>query len=581
MKEHIMLKKLLLMAMLVSLIGLEALADGNKVSNRDKKCTTKKNVLILYDNVGPYANTGKSYSMMLENLLGHFKVNVITKPTSSYVAGDMKKNIAVFYIGNTYGVLDYYPEGSSGYKAYQALYKDAATGSVPLVWMNYNFEYFEQAWNRNNWGAGSMTDNLGIRFDDILPIQYNRIKYKNTELYKGVVPFATPGSTMPGCLSEGNNRYACALELVRIAVIDANKTKVYATAYSSLDSTVQEMPYITKARNIWFIGDIPFTYISEEDRYLAFSDLLHDMVGISHKEKHLALMRLEDIDAKTNMSDLTAIAELAKSKDVFFSVATIAQYEDPFGVENNGVATSINLTDSEIGTYLKELYDQKRIAIIAHGYTHQAGNIKNPYDGLSGNDFEFMRVVENSDHSYSYLYPTWNDSGFYAWLRMHSAKKTFRYLGMKAFAWEAPHYMAGPNQYRAIQKLFPVQYARILYYPSEESADQTKKYKFFGQFYPYVIRKDIYGYTVIPENIHNVVVAPNEGYRQISAEDIVRFAKKLKVVRDGVASFYYHAFLGTSQLSKIIDGLRQEGYTFVKAPALAKKYRRHRRKRSK
>jgi uncharacterized protein YdaL len=577
-----MFKKLLIVVALISLLGAEAWADGKRSSNRD----TKQSVLVLYDNVGPYAITGKSYAMLLENLLGHFDVNIVAKPASSYVAGEMKRNIAAFYIGSTYGVLGYFAEGSKENAAYQAFYKDIATSNVPLVWMNYNLQYLEEAWNRNNWGSTSMAQKLGIKFQYTFPISYNRVKYKNTELYKGVVPFATPGSNLNACLSEGDNRYACALELTRIDIVDTNKTKVYATAYSSVDSTVKEAPYITKAGNFWFVGDIPFTYMSEEDRYLAFSDLLHDMTGILHKEEHLAIMRLEDVDARTELSDLTAIATLTKSKNVFFSVATIAQYEDPFGLENNGVATSQSLAGSKIGTYLKELYDQKRIAIVAHGYTHQAGNIQNPYNGLSGDDFEFMRVVENSDQSYSYLYPTWNDSGFYAWLRMYKAKRTLKSIGLKAFSWESPHYMAGPNHYRAIKELYPVQYARMLYYPSENSLDKTKKYNFIGQFFPYVIQKDIYGYTIIPENIHNIEDAPNAGYRQLTSADTVKFAQKLKVVRDGVASFYYHPYLGTSELGKIIDGLRQVGYTFTKAPALVKKdkkkkhgSKRHKRKR--
>lgn len=566
-----MFKKIYLAVVLTLFFGTYLPAKESK--------SPKPQVLVLFDNCGPYAVTGKGYSMLLQNLLGHFNVKIVSKPASEYRAGEMQKTIATFYIGSTYAALSYFPEGTNGYNGYQAFYKDIATSNIPVVWMNYNLQYLEEAWNKNNWGNTTMAQKLGIKFQYTFPVPYNRIKYKNTELYKGVVPFATPGANLSACLDEGDNRYACALELTRIDIVDSNKTKVYATAYSTIDTAVQETPYITKAGNLWFVGDIPFTYMSEEDRYLAFADLLHDMTGIQHKEKHLALMRLEDVDARTELSDLAAIAELTKKKKVFFSVATIAQYEDPFGIENNGVATSESLAESKVGKYLKELYDQKRIAIIAHGYTHQAGNIQNPYNGLSGDDFEFMRVVENEGSSYSYLYPMWNDSGFYALLRMYRAKSILKSIGLKAFAWEAPHYMAGPNQYRAIASLYPVQYARVLYYPSEFSADSSQKYKFIGQFFPYMIQKDIYGATIIPEDIHNIEDAPNAGYRKLTSKDTIRFAHKLRVVRDGIASFYYHPYLGTSELDKIIDGLRNEGYVFVKAPSLVKKMRKRKRKK--
>ena len=29
--------------------------------------------------------------------------------------------------------------------------------------------------------------------------------------------------------------------------------------------------------------------------------------------------------------------------------------------------------------------------LLEHGYTHQFGNVANPYDGVSANDFEFYR----------------------------------------------------------------------------------------------------------------------------------------------------------------------------------------------
>jgi uncharacterized protein YdaL len=569
-----MLRNILFAVMAVLLISTQAVAGKSHVSQDKKSSKKKAKVIVLYDFAGPYAITGKSNAILLENLLGHFDVKIVSKPASEYVAGEMKSAIATFYIGSTYSALSYYNAGTKGNNAYQAFYKDIATTNKPVVWMNYNLQFLEEAWNKNNWGNTNMAQKLGIKFQYTFPIKFNRIKYKNTELYKGVVPFATPGAAVSTCLNEGNNRYACALELTRIDIVDANKTKVFATAYSTIDSSVPETPYITKAGNLWFVGDMPFSYMSEEDRYLAFSDLLHDMTGIAHEEKHVALMRLEDVDARTSLSDLNAIAELTRQKKVFFSVATIAQYEDPLGIENNGVATRESLAGSRIGARLKELYDQKRIGVIAHGYTHQAGNFQNPYNGLSGDDFEFMRVVQNADDSYSYLSPTWNDSGFYAYLRLRAAKNTLRSIGIKPYAWEAPHYMAGPNQYRAIKELFPIQYARLLYYPSENSADKTKKYNFIGQFFPFVIRKDIYGYTVIPENIHNIEDAPNAGYRGLTSVDTVRFAKKLRVVRDGVASFYYHPYLGTSELSKMIDGIRGEGYNFVNAPELAKQYRK-------
>ena len=83
-----------------------------------------------------------------------------------------------------------------------------------------------------------------------------------------------------------------------------------------------------------------------------------------------------------------------------------------------------------------------------------------------------------------------------------------------------------------------------------------------------MIQKDLYGYKIIPENIHNIEDAPNAGYRPLFPADTIRFAKKLKVVRDGVASFFYHPYLQAGYLQQIVEGLEAEGYQFVGAPTL-------------
>ena len=288
------------------------------------------------------------------------------------------------------------------------------------------------------------------------------------------------------------------------------------------------------------------------------------MLGIDHNESHKAIMRLEDVNAETNPSDLAAIAEYMQSQNIPFNVATIPQYENPLGEYGYPTGTSIKLSESDIGTLLQAYYSERLIDIVQHGFSHQYDSIENPYNGVTADDFEFMIVTDiNNDGIYTYVGPSEEDNGTWAEHRILKGKTILDEVGIQAFAWEAPHYMAGPNHYRAIQEIYPIQYSRLIYYP-----DETDKSIFIGQFFPYVIRKDTYGYYVIPENIHNIEDAPNEGYRTITSEDIIHFSQKLKVVRDAVASFYYHPYLGTDELSKIIPGLQDAGYTFVRATSL-------------
>jgi len=524
-----------------------------------------QNVLILYDNVGDYKDQGKTNALLLENLLGHFDLNITSKPAEQYILNEIvDENITtVFYLGTTWNVLGESSLSSEESQNYINFYHDIATHDKTVVWINYNLDLLESEWDQN-WGNGSfeLTTGFTYLFEDINS-KYNRVDYKNTELYKGVIPFATPDADTSSCEDEGNNIYACNTALNLIEISDGTLATSVSTAYSTLDNTTLEEPYIAHGGNFWFVGDIPFSYMSEEDRYLAFADLLHDMLGIEHNESHKAIMRLEDVNAETDPSNLTEIADYMRSIDINFSVATIPQYENPLN-DPDYPAGPIKLSESGIGTLLHEYYNERLIDIVQHGFTHQYDSIENPYNGVTADDFEFMIVTDvNKDGNYTYVGPSEDDNGIWAKNRILEGKAILNEVGIQAFAWEAPHYMAGPNHYRSIQEVYQIQYSRLIYYP-----DETDKSKFIGQFFPYVIRKDSYGYYIIPENIHNIVDEPNEGYRTITSDDIIRFAQKLTVVRDGVASFYYHPHLGTGELSNIIPGLQDAGYTFVRATSL-------------
>ena len=51
-----------------------------------------------------------------------------------------------------------------------------------------------------------------------------------------------------------------------------------------------------RARNLTWLADNPFTFVNEEDRYLAFADLLFDVLAPRTPERHRALVRIEDVD---------------------------------------------------------------------------------------------------------------------------------------------------------------------------------------------------------------------------------------------------------------------------------------------
>ncbi|MEV0135839.1 DUF2334 domain-containing protein [Dactylosporangium sp. NPDC050688] len=88
-----------------------------------------------------------------------------------------------------------------------------------------------------------------------------------------------------------------------------------------------------------------------------------------------------------------------------------------------------------------------------------------------------------------------------------------------------------------------------------------------SQFFPYAV-DDAYGTPVIPETLGNVATQRFNQHGVRLAPDLVASARRQLVVRDNVASFFYHPFLGLQHLPELVDGIQQLGYTFVAAPSL-------------
>ena len=522
-------------------------------------------VLILHDSTGKVGFQGREFAIMLQNLLGHFDTHVDILPVKSYIPGTIDQRDVTFYIGSTYDELSKLATAQE--KAnYEAFIADAAKTSKTVAWMNYNLNKMVEKWEPK-WGASTFDEKMGYPRTEVKAREYNfnRVKYKGVELGKGVIPWANPGANLAGCIPdpESEHAYACARELNSISISDKNKAQVKATAYSTFDKGPGEEPYITRSGNFWFFGDMPLSHISETDRYLALADLLHDILGSGVPEQQnptRAMIRLEDVSAGIDTDSLESVMSYLDSKEVPFSVAAIPVYKDPNCVKSGNQPASKRLAGSSVANTIRPFYDKGRASIVAHGYTHQIGHLENPYNGLTGDDFEFYRVILNSDNSLTYNADGIPKASKENWAkdRMSKTQQELDEAGFKAFAWEAPHYFAAKEDYRGIRNVYSTHYGRMIY-----TNDKGPEDRFVGQFFPYVIHSDFYGYRQIPENMGNIEPKPFLGYRPLLPKDLIRHAEKLKVVRDGVASFFYHPFLETDYLNEVIQGFKELGYTFI------------------
>jgi uncharacterized protein YdaL len=197
--------------------------------------------------------------------------------------------------------------------------------------------------------------------------------------------------------------------------------------------------------------------------------------------------------------------------------------------------------------------------------------MRNPWTGVSGDDFEFWDIVNNRRVP--------EDSYAWALNRIDQAiaelSKQKKYA---PFAWVMPHYQASPYAYQAAQKRFKTSWGRLVYYTSDAPdlrAGNPDRDFAVGQFFPYLIRTDHYGNEVLPENLGNIEydlgpIDPSSNYNY-TADDILLNAANAKVVRNGFASFFFHPFWlepelgmpGFADFKKVIEGITALGFTWV------------------
>ena len=245
--------------------------------------TTAPKVLVLYDNPPgtEWEKLTYAYAIMLRNLLGHFDANVDMVPVQNYVAGAVNNYTATFYLGGYYG--NQLPA---------TFLADAATTTKTLVWFKYNL--WELAWDPTY----NFTATTGITFNGIQgmnavpsssapnPGFYDRVQYKDLDFVKYY-------------------QYDAARNVINAdpevgaTTVDGVKATSLVPIVNTTSNTT--LPYVVRSGNFWYVADLPFSFIGPRDRYLVFTDLLHDMLGIQHAESHKALIRLEDVGAMVSV----------------------------------------------------------------------------------------------------------------------------------------------------------------------------------------------------------------------------------------------------------------------------------------
>jgi uncharacterized protein YdaL len=482
-------------------------------------------VLILYDATTPYEWLGELHGKMLINLMSHFNLQAELKPAAAYVAGEVEGYRALFYLGTVYGAALPAP-----------FLDDILTTAKPICWMGMNL--WQLAWTEYWAPDAEFEAKFGMRFTGLDAADYTLVNYKGVNLARH------PDLQALGVMN----------------ILDATKAQHYAMAMTA--DTTQVTPFISRGANLWYVGESPFSYVEHSDRYLAFADLLHDILGINHVEEHRSLVRLEDISPYTPTDRLKAMGAYLYQQKVPFAMVVVPEYRDPFGYYNDGVPLTISMNSLAARPFVTALrYNIARGGkIIQHGYTHQYKTIANPYYGVTAEDFEFFRIDLDAAGRGIPVGPVPEDSATWALDRVRTGLSQFTAVGLTPIAWETPHYMASEVDYAVFAQCYTLATDRGVYFVT--GADGTVY--FANQMAPYLIPRDIYGQKRLPDTLGYIDLygtGSPTGALSLPADVIAR-ARAMQVVRDGWANFYFHWDLDLNYLKQTVTGLKQLGVKF-------------------
>ena len=313
-------------------------------------------------------------------------------------------------------------------------------------------------------------------------------------------------------------------------VTDAARCTVLATAHSRKSGST---PYVLRSGNFWYVADTPFALADERDRYLLFADMLHDILGEDHAESHRAIVRIEDVHPLEDPDRLRDIADLLAEEEVPFLIALVPYYINP----ERGIRVS--LTDKPDFVDAIHYMVEKGGAVVMHGATHQ-------YRGVTAADYEFWDINAGT--------PLEHETVQYVRGKVISSLEECLRNGIYPIIWETPHYTGSMTTYDAVSTIFSSAM-------EQRSAINSAAY---GQIFPYIIRQDIHGQKIYPENLGYVQFDPADpevSRRQVGF--MLGHAAVNLAVRDGFASFFFHSFVPHENLRRLVRGIRELGYRFM------------------
>lgn len=484
-----------------------------------------RRTLVLFQHAGPDRELSHEYAIQAANLASRGG-SWVMRPVEQYLRGEVLDFHAVIYVGV-----------DSQQRLPESFLADVAVGEVPVLWMGENVDQLfatqPAAAEAYGWWPGGPDEGDAIT-----------VEYGGRTLVRNV------GSDAP---------------MNRVDVADPGAAVVLGTARHANGNG---FPWAVASRNLTYIGEVPFSYVDTKDRYLAAADLILRLVAPEAPDRKRALIRIEDVGPNTDPDEVRQIADLLSARGVPFSLAVYPYYRDPKGTAHQGEPASFRLVDVPALVDALKYARARGGSIVMHGYSHQLEALDNPYDGTSGGDYEFYAAHVDPQNYVQLDGPVPGDSRTWATDRLAVGRAEFVRVGLPdPDIFEFPHYTASAVDYQAVHDMFGVRYDQGTYFAGQcpagvcSTTDDPGSHGLFQQYFPYPVR-DVYGSVVIPENLKNISMAYNNNPPR-STQDIIDNARAMTVVRDAVASSFFHPYLPLPDLERVVSGIQELGFTFV------------------
>ena len=385
-----------------------------------QKCSVGSNAaphrraLVLFDNKGGYAAYAAQTADLAANFVSHFARPVL-QPVSRYHRGEMAHYAAVVYAGTTFG--EPLPRG---------FLSDVRAGTRPVLWLGGNISDLTNVAfaHARGWRAGADR-----------PGHYTSVAYRHAHLVDSSNP------------------------LTGIDILNPAKAAVLATA---ITADGRRTPWAVRSGQLTYVAEVALDDGNGDgwDRSFAVADMMAGMFG-PVRPRHRMLVRLEDVGPATDPVQLRQIADLLSADRIPFSIALYPVYLGPV---TQHPRARFSLEDRPQLVEAIKYMLAKGGTLILHGYTHQLGDERNPSDGQSGEDYEFLRVHYNAQHAIVYDgTPTRNPV---AWTkrRIGMAFAAIRAAGLpRPEFWQFPEYGASPAEYHVAAAEFLARTDRVSY----------------------------------------------------------------------------------------------------------------------